>query len=367
MDKRQVPFFSLADQGQNLKPKVLEKIGALIDQTDYVLGQDVSEFEKNFAKFCNSGHAVGVSNGTAAIYLALKSLGIGQGDEVILPAATFTASAQAICQLGATPVFVDVMEDTWTVSPSAIQAKVNPKTKAILVVHLYGNPCDMDEILAIAKQANIEVVEDAAQAHGALYQNQAVGSLGTFGCFSFYPSKNLGAMGDAGAVTFNDSKYNEQLRAYRNCGKDNEGVFKFMGFNYRMSTFQAAVLNVKLPYLCEWNARRSEIASRYDEEIHHEGFRKQRIRLGNFSARHLYVLWTENRDELSQYLKKNHIGFAYHYLSALHLQEPYHFLNYKRGAFPVSEALFDNCISIPLFPEMSDEEVERVISVLNAY
>jgi dTDP-4-amino-4,6-dideoxygalactose transaminase len=362
-----VPFFSLAAQSKLLKQEVLNVIAGIIDNTSFILGEDTANFEKDFAKRIGSAYALGVSNGTVAIYMALKALDVSEGDEVILPAATFTASAQAICQIGATPVFADIEPDTWTIDPKSIEVHITKKTKAIMPVHLYGNPCAMNEIKAIAARHNLYIIEDAAQSHGASYDGQYTGSFGDMACFSFYPSKNLGAMGDAGALCFQDVAYEEKLKAYRNCGKNAAGSFEFMGFNYRMSNIQAAVLNLKLPLLNDWNDKRRAIANQYIAGIRNEKLQHQVVKDKNRSAYHLFVLKTDDRKKFCSHLEANEVGYAFHYETPLHLQKPYAFLSYKEGSLPNTEDLFSKCVSIPLFPEMDEWAVERVIEVINKY
>lgn len=362
-----VPFFSLAAQSELIKQDVLDAIAGIIDNTSFILGETTTKFENDFAAYIGATQALGVSNGTAAIYLALKALGVREGDEVIVPAATFTASAQAVCQLGAKPIFVDISADTWTIDPQCIEEVISPKTKVIMAVHLYGNPCAMQEIMAIAEQHKLFVLEDAAQSHGATYDGQCTGSFGDMACFSFYPSKNLGAMGDAGAVCFKDSAYEEKLKAYRNCGKDATGAFEYMGFNYRMTNFQAAVLNIKLPYLAGWNEKRRAIAEQYNTKITNPKVDHQKVQAKSMAVYHLYVLKVDDRRRFCKHLEEHGIGYAFHYESPLHVQKPYAYLNQKVGSLPIAEDLFSKCVSIPLYPEMEQTAVERVIEVINKY
>ena len=362
-----VPFFSLQEQSSLLKEDVLSAIERIIDQTDFVLGKDTFDFEQRFATYCERKYALGVSNGTAALYMALRALKLMPGDEVILPGATFSATALAICQAGATPVFVDIDPLTWTIDPICIAESISEKTKAIIVVHLYGNPCDMTRISQIAKANNLALIEDAAQAHGALYENKKVGSFGDLACFSFYPSKNLGAMGDAGAVVFQNEQYREELMAIRNCGKNYEGKHEFLGFNYRMTSFQGAVLKVKLPLLDTWNKKRQEIAKFYKTHLNNEKLSVQAMYPSSESVYHLFVVKADSREKLIAHLEQAGIGFAFHYKEPVHLQEAFAFLNNTKGALPLTEALFERCVSIPLYPEMSQEACQRVVDALNAY
>tara|TARA_B110000037_G_scaffold174517_1_gene198759 strand:+ start:771 stop:1874 length:1104 start_codon:yes stop_codon:yes gene_type:complete len=362
----EVPFFSLETQNALLKDEVLQAIGEIIDQADFVLGTSLGKFEKSFASYCSSNHCVGVSNGTAALYLALKALKITTGDEVIVPGATFSATAQAVSQLGAIPVFAEIDKDTWTIDAEDVQRKIGKRTKAIIVVHLYGNPCDLDEIKRVTKGLDIAIIEDAAQAHGALYKGEPVGGLSDVGCFSFYPSKNLGAMGDAGAVVFNGELL-EAIRALRNCGKNNQGEHTFMGFNYRMSTMQAAVLNIKLPHLPLWNKKRQAIAEYYKSQTTNEKITFQEIKENCESVYHLIVVKPDSREKFVAHLKNHHIGYSFHYATPVHLLPIYASLDLKKGALPVTEDLFDRCVSLPVFPDMTTQQMNRVVEVLNAY
>ena len=364
---RKVPFFSLELQSQKLKQSVMDAVSKIIDNTSYILGEETTRFEDSFAQYIGVNHSVGVSNGTAALYLGLKALELNEDDEVILPAATFTASAQAVAQLGAKPVFVDIDPHTWTINPASVEEAISAKTKLIMPVHLYGNPCAMDELVSLAKKYKLLIAEDAAQAHGARFKGRQVGSIGDMGCFSFYPSKNLGAMGDAGAVCFNDPGYEEKLKAYRNCGKDAAGAFEYLGFNYRMTNFQAAVLNIKLPFLAEWNERRRAIAQQYNTSIVNSKVSQQKVQEYNYAVYHLYVLKVDDRKRFCDHLDKHGVGFAFHYHSPLHLQKPYTYLNQKAGTLPNTEDLFARCVSIPLYPEMDQLAVDRVIEVVNMY
>ncbi|MCB0510444.1 MAG: DegT/DnrJ/EryC1/StrS family aminotransferase [Chitinophagales bacterium] len=365
--KTKVPFFSLQEQSTALKAEVLSAIEKVIEQSDYVLGKDLVQFEKSFASYCESAYALAVSNGTAAIYVALRALNIKEGDEVILPSATFSATALAICQLGATPVFCDIDARTWTIDPADIEKKISNKTKAIIAVHLYGNPCRMDALLELAEKYKIELIEDAAQAHGSSFNKQKVGSFGSMACFSFYPSKNLGSMGDAGAVVYNNPNYTEFLAAIRNCGKNFKGEHEFLGFNYRMTSFQAAVLNVKLPHLDSWNKRRQEIASFYKNNINNPKIEWQESHDSAVSVYHLFVVKADSREKLMAYLEEEGIGYSLHYKEAVHQQAAYKDLVLSTASLPITEDLFSRCVSLPLFPEMTLEQCQRVVEVINAY
>jgi len=364
---REVPFFSLKEQSNEVKQAVLDKISAIIDNNEFVLGKELKTFEENFAKYCQSKHTIGLTNGTAALYVALRTLGIGPNDEVIIPSATFTATALAVVQLGAKPIFADINPHTWTIDANDVVSKITANTKAVIVVHLYGNPCNMEDLTAICKKHKLLLIEDAAQAHGSLYQGKRIGSFGDISCFSFYPSKNLGAMGDAGAITFQEDSYLELASAIRNCGKNKEGNHLFLGFNYRMDPFQSAVLNVKLPLVETFNAKRRAIAEMYKAGIKNNKLTWQKEQDNAQAVYHLFVLKVDDRQVFTTYLKEQKIGFAFHYLQPVHLQPAYAFLNYQKGDLPITEDLFHRCVSIPLYPEMELEQVQRVIDVLNGY
>ncbi len=367
MPKTRIPFFSLEKQSQDLKNEVLQAIASVIDNTDFILGKDVLAFEKDFSSYTDCKHVVGVSNGTAALYIALKALGIQANDEVIVPGATFTATAMAVSALGSTPIFADIDKETWTICPLDIKRKITAKTKAIIVVHLYGNPCKMDAIMQLAGERNIAVVEDAAQAHGATFKQQKVGGIGDIACFSFYPSKNLGAMGDAGAISFNNEMYLEEIRGIRDCGKGNNGNHKFLGFNYRISSFQAAVLNVKLPYLNANNVRRKEIASFYKSNIKNPKLSWQKVQDNGESVYHHFVVLADDRAQFTKHLEAHGVGYSFHYKTPVHLQEAFSYLKQVEGSLPHTEALFGHCVSLPMHPELSDADLEIIIQVINAY
>jgi dTDP-4-amino-4,6-dideoxygalactose transaminase len=362
-----VPFFSLEQQNQQFKNEILNRIEAVIDEGDFILGKELLAFEEAFAQYGNVPFSMGVSNGTAAVYLALKILGVKVGDEVLLPSATYTATALAIIHLGAVPVFVDIDEKTWTIDVEHAKTKVTKKTKAIIAVHLYGNPCKMNKIQDFALTHSLFLIEDAAQAHGATYQNKKVGSFGNVAAFSFYPSKNLGSMGDAGAITFQDESLLSFAKGLRNCGKNNQGEHVFPGFNYRMTSFQACVLLSKLPHLDTFNNKRKAITTFYKENIQNAKVQWQKVQEDGEAVYHLFVLKVDNRTTFVQHLEKHGIGYSFHYLVPVHLQEVYKEFNYKVGDLPITEDLFSKCVSIPLFPEMTEEQIQEVVRVVNAY
>ena len=309
---------------------------------------------------------MGVSNGTVALQLALEALGIGPGDEVIVPANTFIATAWGVSHVGATPVFVDC-DQTWTLAPSKIEAAVSSKTKAIIGVHLYGQPFDIDAVQAIATKHNLYLIEDAAQAQGAQYKGKTVGTFGVLACFSFYPGKNLGACGEAGGITGNDETLADKLRMLRNHGSKKRYYHEIVGYNFRMGGLEGASLWVKTKYLAEWNQRRFEIGQQYKAEINNTHVQFQYQPADVKSAYHLMVVQVENQAHFAAYLDANGIAPAYHYPVPCHLQEAYKELNYKEGSMPIAEKLAKGCVSLPMFPELTAEEISKVIQVVNLY
>ena len=362
-----IPFFDLKRQHARLKKEITEAVGRVMDDTAFSGGPYADEFEKSFALYCSTRHAVGVGSGTDALHLVMRALNIGPGDEVILPANTFIATAWGVSYVEARPVFVDCDPETWNIDPSKIEEKITERTKAIIGVHLYGQPFDIDAVQAIAQKHLLKLVEDCAQAQGALYNGRKVGGFGSAGCFSFYPGKNLGAYGEAGGVTTNDPSIDSRIRALRNHGSTAKYYHDELGFNMRLDGMQAAVLSVKLRYLDEWNARRRAIARMYLEGIRNKKIKTQKPEPGAESVYHLFVVATKDRDGLKKHLEANDVWPGIHYPVPCHLQKAYSHLGYKKGDFPQSEALAEGCLSLPMFPELTDEEALRVIEVINRY
>ncbi len=356
-----IPLVDLQAQHKLIRTELDSAIRSVIDNSQFILGKVVSDFESAFAKAHNVKHCIAVGSGTDALHLALWANGISAGDEVITVPYTFIATAEAISLLGATPVFVDIEPKTYTMDVNAIEKAITPKTKAILPVHLYGQAADMNAIMQIAKKHNLFVIEDAAQAHLAKYDGKFVGEFGSAACFSFYPVKNLGAFGEAGAITTNDDALALKMKQMRDHGQVSKYNHEMIGHNYRMDGIQGAVLGVKLKYLQQWTERRREIAFLYNEL-----FKDVRDIILPFESSnvyhvyHLYVMRIKKRDELQKYLSENGISTALHYSRCLHEQKAYHFLGYKRGDFPQAEAAADECISLPLYAEMTNEQVEYV-------
>ena len=308
-----------------------------------------------------------LNNGTSALHLALRSLNIGENDEVIIPSWTFIATAWAVSYVGAKIVFADVDEETWQIDPEDVKRKITKRTKAIIGVHIYGQPFNINEIIKIANEYNLYLIEDTAQAHGAEYYNKKVGTFGIVNAFSFYPSKNLGSYGEAGAIATNNDEIANRIKILRNQGQKVRYEHVEIGYNMRMEGFQGAVLNVKLKYLDKWNERRREIAKRYLNEINNPKIKFQKVVEGGKGVYHLFVIKVKDREKFINHLEKFGVGYSFHYPKPVHLQKAYEFLNYKEGSLPITEELSRTTISIPLFPEMTDEEVNYVINVINDY
>jgi len=360
-----VPFVDLKAQYNNYKAEIDSSIAQVLSDTAFVLGPHVKEFEKGFSAYLNSKHCAGVSNATDALYLAFSLLGVGDGDEVIIPANTFVATAVGVIMCGGTPVLVDMDADTYLIDYSKIEAAITPKTKAICPVHLYGRACDMDKILDIAKKHDLTVVEDVAQSPGAKWKGKCVGTFGDFGCFSFYPGKNLGAYGDAGAVTTQSDEFNLAVRSKRNFGSERKYEYPEYGINARLSGIQAAVLNVKLKYLDKWNSRRWDIASKYSESFA-DLSKNGSVKLPDLVNKdehvfHLFVIEVDDPKVVNEGLSKQNIASNYHYPFPFHLQPGYEYLGYKEGSFPNTEKASKRLLSLPIYPDMTDEQVDYVI------
>jgi dTDP-4-amino-4,6-dideoxygalactose transaminase len=363
----QVPFVDLAAQYATIAEEMDQAILRVLCGTDFILGQDVRLFEEEFAAFCEAEHGVGVDSGTSALELALRACGIGPGDEVVTAANTFIATALAISYVGATPVLVDVDPETYTMDISALEGALTARTKAIVPVHLYGHPADMDPILAIAQQHGLFVVEDACQAHGARYQGRRVGSLGHAAAFSFYPAKNLGACGDGGMVVTNDEQVAESVRMLRNYGQREKYHHVLRGYNRRLDTLQAAALRVKLRYLEAWNAARRQHARRYGELLANSSVVVPAEADYAEPVHHLYVIRVEDRDGLRTHLHDRGIATGIHYPVPIHLQPAYRDLGYAQGSFPVTEEHSGQILSLPMYAELTPGLVERVAEAILAF
>ncbi len=362
-----IEFLSLKEQYAKIKPEIDEAIKRVIERQWFILGPELEQFEKEFAEFCNAKYAVGVNSGTDAISIALHARNIGFGDEVITAPNTAIPTAAAIIDVGATPVFVDIEEQTYNMDTSKIEAKITARTKAIIPVHLYGNPCLMDEIISIAKKYNLVIIEDACQAHGAKYKNQFVGTFGDFGCFSFYPSKNLGGYGDGGIILCKTKEDYELLKRLRFYGQSTRYVCEHHGRNSRLDELQAAVLRVKLKHLNEWNSVRRKIADLYTSLIKNNDVVLPTQTNDGEHVFHLFVIRSSKRDILKKYLEEKGIKTEIHYPIPLHLQKGFEFLNLKEGSYPVAEKVMKEILSIPLYPELSDEQIKEVADKINVF
>lgn len=341
-----------------LKEKINGEILRVIENGDFILGKSVDDFELNFARYCGTNYAIGVGNGSDAIELILKALNIGKGDEVITSANTFNATASAIVKSGSKLVLVD-HNDFFNIDTNKIEEKITKDTKAIVCVHLYGQPCDMNKINTIATKYNLKVIEDACQAHGAEYKGRKTGSLGDAAAFSFYPGKNLGAFGDGGMVTTNNEELAKNIKLLRNYGQEKKYQHKIVGYNSRLDSIQATILNIKLNELDKWNQERKEIALRYHERLNQfVDLPKENEDVKHIY--HLYVIKTDNRDELFTFLHNKGISCGLHYPVPIPLQEAFKFLNYKNGDFPISELNSKKILSLPIFPGMTIDEVNYV-------
>jgi dTDP-4-amino-4,6-dideoxygalactose transaminase len=357
----QVPFVDLKAQYQTIAAEVDEAMHRVISEADFILGKEVELFEQEFAAYCETKYAVGVDTGISALTLSLRAHGIGAGDEVITVANTFIATVSAISFTGASPVFVDVDPTTYNMDTAQLEAAITPRTKAILPVHLYGQPADMDEILAVARRHGLVVIEDACQSHGARYKGRRVGGLGDAGCFSFYPGKNLGAYGDGGMVVTNDAAIAERVRMLRNYGQSQKYHHVFMAYNCRLDTLQAAVLRVKLRKLDEWNAARESAARAYGELLKEmDNIILPRVADDRSHVYHLYVIQHPQREALLAQLREQGVSAGLHYPIPVHLQPCYEQLGVPRGSLPITEALASRVLSLPIFPEISAGQVEHV-------
>jgi len=360
-----VPYLDLRAQYQSIKPEIDGAIAGVLDSGQFVLGSEVTEFEREFADYCGTSHCIALNSGTSALHLALLAAGIGPDDEVITVPFTFVASVAAIAYTGARPVLVDIDPQSFTMDVSAIEAAITPRTKAILVVHLYGQPADMDPIMDIARRHGLVVIEDAAQAHGAKYKGRLVGSIGDMACFSFYPGKNLGAYGEGGAVTTGNPEYARSIRMLRDWGQDAKYHHVLRGFNYRMEAFQGAILRVKLRHLERWTEARRALAGKYNELLGDSGVERPKEMSWARHVYHVYTLRSQDRESLRAALQEDGIQTGVHYPVPVHLQPAYADLGYGRGAFPQAEAAANQVLSIPLYPELSHRAVDEVAAAVN--
>lgn len=365
-----VPFLDLSGQYGEIKKDFDAALNELIKRSDFILGKDVAAFEQAFAAYCKKRFAVGVNSGTDALFLGLKSLGVGPGDEVIVPAFTYIATSLAVNFTGATPVFADIKEDSYDIDPQKISAAITKKTKAIIPVHLYGHPADMQPILEIARASKLKVIEDTAQAHGAQYRMtdgawQIAGGMGDIGCFSFYPTKNLGAFGDGGMVVTDDEEVHKRLLMLRDYGRRSRYEHVALGYNSRLDTLQAAVLAAKLPHLDKWNELRRSNASLYNKSLKGaKGAITPSEAEGVKHVYHVYGVRVKNRDAVVKELSESGVGVLIHYPIPLHLQEVYRPLGLKNGDFPVAEKVASEIFSMPMFPHLKEEQISFAAETL---
>lgn len=362
-----VAYLDLAAQIRSVRKELDAALARTLDHCSFCLGPDVAQFEKDFAAFCGAQHCLGFNSGTSALHVALKLLNIQEGDEVITTPFTFVATSWAISYVGAKPVFVDIDDATFNINSALIEKAITTRTKAILPVHLYGQPFDVDKVLDICRKHKLPMIEDACQSHGAKYKGKVVGTFGEMSCFSFYPGKNLGACGEGGGLVTNNGEYAARGRALREHGSTVRYYHDEIGYNYRMEGFQGAVLGVKLPHLNEWTRGRQRVAKRYAELL--AGTPLQLPHEADFaeSVWHLYVVRHAKRDALKKFLDDNGVGCAVHYPIPLHLQKAYAHLGHQAGDFPVTEKAARECLSLPIYPELTDAQIHRVAEVIKKF
>lgn len=360
-----VQFVDFSEQYKIIKDEIDVGLKRVFEKGNFILGQEAKDFENEFAAYCDVKYGVGVNSGTDALYLAVAALDIEEGDEVILPTFTFIATALCISYTGAKPVFVDIEEDTYNIDPKKIEKAITKRTKAIIPVHIYGQAANMDEIMTLAKKYRLKVIEDAAQAHGATYKKRKVGSLGDVACFSFYPTKSLGAFGDAGMIVTSDEKIYKAALMLRDYGRQGRYEHKIKGYNSRLDTVQGVVLSAKLKHLDQWNILRNEHALYYNKFLGNmKGVKPPTIKADRTHVFQTYAVRVKNRDKILDALKAKKIDALIHYPIPLHLQEAYKELKHKKGDFPVAEAVSRDILSLPMFPHMNKEQIEYVCGCL---
>ena len=363
-----VPFFDITRQNQALKKELDAAIAEVVSSGRFILGETVASLEKELAAYCGAKYALGVASGTDALHLALKACGVKQGDEVITAPFTFVATAEAIAYCNAKPVFVDIEPKTFNIDPEKLEKKITKKTKAILPIHLYGQSCEMDKITQISTKYNLKVIEDCAQAIGAEYDGKKVGSFGDAGCFSFFPTKNLGCFGDGGAITTNDDKIYAELKALRNHGSRKSYHYDIVGHNSRLDALQAAILRVKLPHIGTFSHNRAKNSGLYRQSLSKN--HKVTLPFEHPKAKHVfnqYTIRAKERDALHGFLKEKGVGAMIYYPLSLHLQKAFASLGYEPGDFPESEAAQNEVLSLPIFPELAKNEIEEVCAAINEF
>ncbi len=359
-----IPILDLKAQYRGIKSELDAAVIGVLENAQFILGPEVAAFEREFAAYCGAAEAVGLNSGTSALHLALLAAGIGPDDEVITSPFTFVATAAAIVYTGARPVFVDIEPASFNMDVHRIEAAITPRTKAILPVHLFGQPADMDPIMDIARRHGLVVIEDAAQSHGAEYKGRRVGGIGEMGCFSFYPGKNLGACGEGGAVVTNDAAYARQIRLLRDWGSERKYIHQVRGYNYRMEGMQGAILRVKLRHLEKWTEARRAHAARYGKLLTGCGVRLPEVMPWARHVYHVYTIRSADRDALRAALQQREIQTGIHYPVPIHLQPAYADLGYARGAFPVAEQAAAEVLALPIYPEMSDSQLQEVAAAV---
>lgn len=365
MNTTTVPYVNLALQHRDLKPRLLAAVERVLDHGNFILGPEVSAFEERFAAYCGARYAIGVDNGTSALFLVLRSLGIGPGDEVITATNSFLASASAVALVGARPVLVDVRDD-FNIDPERVEAAITPRTRAIIPVHLTGRPADMDAILDIAQRRGLHVVEDCAQAVGAAYRGQRVGSFGVAGCFSLHPLKTLNAIGDGGVITTNDPDLYATLRKARNHGLRNRDECEFWSYNCRLDTIQAAILLVKMDYLEEWTSARRANAAFYQAQLR-DVVRVPEDKPHEYAVYHTFIIQAERRDELQKYLLSRGVDTKVHYPIPIHMQDAAKGLAYETRNFPTAEHQMLQILSLPIYPELTPTQRELIVDVVQEF
>ena len=363
----QIPLVDLKAQYLSIKKEIDEAIQRVLNKCNFIMGDEVKEFEEELASFCSAKYAVGVSSGTDALLLALKAINIQPGDEVITVPNTFIATTEAITMAGGKIKFVDIDEETFNIDTNKIEPAITNKARAILPVHLYGQPANMDPIIDLAKKYNLKVIEDAAQAHGAEYNNKRVGALGNIGIFSFYPGKNLGAYGDAGAVVTNDPDISNKIAMLRNHGRTKKYEHEYEGYNCRLDTLQAAILRVKLKYINSWNEARRNHASSYRKLLQNTDIILPTEQKDNKHIYHIFAVRVADRDNLLNKLKNEGIGAGIHYPIPLHLQPAYRYLGYKAGDFPITEKCAREIISLPMYPELDEVKIKKIAEAISKF
>ena len=364
----QIPFLSFKKMHDQVKPEMMKAFEKVYDSHWYITGNSLTAFEKNYATYSQTKFCAGVANGLDAIIISLKTLGVGQGDEVIVPSNTYIATWLAVSYVGATPVPVEPNSKTYNINPDLIEAAITKKTKAIIPVHLYGQICEMDKIMSIAKKYNLFVIEDNAQAQGTYYNGKISGSFGDINATSFYPGKNLGAIGDAGAITTDSEELHKKACVIRNYGSQKKYYNEVKGINSRLDELQAALLDVKLKYMDSWNKERNEIAAVFNTELKNTGDLILPFIAANCTSNyHLYVVRTKRRNELQEHLNKSGIGTLIHYPVPPHLQEAYKEMNGKKGQYPLAEEIAETCLSLPMYPGLNKSEIEQVIKSIKSF